>query len=123
MTAAIEDYEQKYNEENKAAMRRNRQKRESLQRDINRLTRQLEAKYDKLTELELQHTQDKLAELPEIKPLQIFTDDCTSECQGHGACTDSFGTARIYLAGHSGLFRRRTPVSGENLCQSSSFER
>lgn len=79
MTAAIEDYEQKYNEENKAAMRRNRQERESLQRDINRLTRQLEAKYDKLTELELQHTQDKLAELPAIKPLQIFTDDCTSE--------------------------------------------
>lgn len=79
MTAAIEDYEQKYNEENKAAIRRNRQARESLQRDINRLTRQLEAKYDKLTELELQHTQDKLAELPEIKPLQIFTDDCTSE--------------------------------------------
>lgn len=79
MTAAIEDYEQKYNEENKTAMRRNRQERESLQRDINRLTRQLEAKYDKLTELELQHTQDKLAELPEIKPLQIFTDDCTSE--------------------------------------------
>ena len=79
MTAAIEDYEQKYNEKNKSAMRRNRQKRESLQRDINRLTRQLEAKYDKLTELELQHTQDKLAELPDIKPLQIFTDDCTSE--------------------------------------------
>lgn len=79
MTAAIEDYEQKYNEKNKSAMRRNRQKRESLQRDINRLTRQLEAKYDKLTELELQHTQDKLAELPAIKPLQIFTDDCTSE--------------------------------------------
>lgn len=79
MTAAIEDYEQKYNEENKAAIRRNRQARESLQRDINRLTRQLEAKYDKLTELELQHTQDKLAELPAIKPLQIFTDDCTSE--------------------------------------------
>lgn len=79
MTAAIEDYEQKYNEENKAAIRRNRQARESLQRDINRLTRQLEVKYDKLTELELQHTQDKLAELPEIKPLQIFTDDCTSE--------------------------------------------
>lgn len=75
----IGHYEQKYNEENKAAMRRNRQKRESLQRDINRSTRQLEAKYDKLTELELQHTQDKLAELPEIKPLQIFTDDCTSE--------------------------------------------
>lgn len=79
MTAAIEDYEQKYNEGNKTAMRRNKQERESLQRDINRLTRQLEAKYDKLTELELQHTQDKLAELPEIKPLQIFTDDCTSE--------------------------------------------
>ena len=63
----IGHYEQKYNEENKAAMRRNRQERESLQRDINRLTRQLEAKYDKLTEL------------PAIKPLQIFTDDCTSE--------------------------------------------
>lgn len=79
MTAAIEDYEQKCNEGNKTAMRRNKQERESLQRDINRLTRQLEVKYDTLTELELQHTQDKLAELPEIKPLQIFTDDCTSE--------------------------------------------
>lgn len=79
MTAAIEDYEQKYNEGNKTAMRRNKQERESMQRDINRLTRQLEVKYDTLTELELQHTQDKLAELPEIKPLQIFTDDCTSE--------------------------------------------
>lgn len=79
MTAVIEDYEQKYNEGNKTAMRRNKQERESLQRDINRLTRQLEVKYDTLTELELQHTQDKLAELPEIKPLQIFTDDCTSE--------------------------------------------
>lgn len=79
MTAAIEDYEQKYNEGNKTAMRRNKQERESLQRDINRLNRQLEVKYDTLTELELQHTQDKLAELPEIKPLQIFTDDCTSE--------------------------------------------
>lgn len=79
MTTAIEDYEQKYNEGNKTAMRRNKQERESLQRDINRLTRQLEVKYDTLTELELQHTQDKLAELPEIKPLQIFTDDCTSE--------------------------------------------
>lgn len=79
MTAAIEDYEQKYNEGNKTAMRRNKQERESLQRDINRLTRQLEVKYDMLTELELQHTQDKLVELPEIKPLQIFTDDCTSE--------------------------------------------
>ena len=79
MTAAIEDYEQKYNEGNKTAMRRNKQERESLQRDINRLTRQLEVKYDTLTELELPHTQDKLVELPEIKPLQIFTDDCTSE--------------------------------------------
>ena len=79
MTAAIEDYEQKYNEGNKTAMRRNKQERESLQRDINRLTRQLEVKYDTLTELELQHTQDKLVELPEIKPLQIFTDDCTSD--------------------------------------------
>lgn len=79
LTAAIEDYEQKYNEGNKTAMRRNKQERESLQRDINRLTRQLEVKYDTLTELELQHTQDKLVELPEIKPLQIFTDDCTSE--------------------------------------------
>lgn len=79
MTAAIEDYEQKYNEGNKTAMRRNKQERESLQRDINRLTRQLEVKYDTLTELELQHTQDKLVELPEIKPLQIFTNDCTSE--------------------------------------------
>ena len=79
MTAAIEDYEQQYNEQHQAAMRRNRQERESLQRDINRLTKQLEVKYDKMTELELQHAQDNLADLPDIRPLQIFTDDCTSE--------------------------------------------
>ena len=79
MTEPIEDYEQDYNERMKPEIRRTRQKRESYQRDMNRLTKQLEAKYDKMTELELQHTQDLLADLPDLRPLQIFTDDCTSE--------------------------------------------
>ncbi|MBR3099860.1 MAG: DUF3987 domain-containing protein [Clostridia bacterium] len=79
MTAPIEDYEQQYNEKMKPTIRKTRQKRESLQRDINRLTKQLETKYDKMTELELQHAQDNLADVPDLRPMQIFTDDCTSE--------------------------------------------
>lgn len=67
MTAAIEDYEQQYNEQHQAAMRRNRQERESLQRDINRLTKVLESKYDKMTELELQHAQDIARQLGRIR--------------------------------------------------------
>ena len=79
MTAPIEDFEQDYNERMKPQIRKTRQERESLQRDINRLTRQLETKYDKMDERELQHAQDNLADLPDLRPLQIFTDDCTSE--------------------------------------------
>ena len=79
MTAVIEDYEQAYNEKLKPQIRKRRQERETLQRQINRLNRQLEQKYDSMTELELQHAQDNLADLPTIQPLQIFTDDCTSE--------------------------------------------
>ena len=79
MTSVIEDYEQAYNEKLKPQIRKRRQERETLQRQINRLNRQLEQKYDSMTELELQHAQDNLADLPAIQPLQIFTDDCTSE--------------------------------------------
>lgn len=79
MTAVIEDYEQAHNERLKPQIRKRRQERETLQRQINRLNRQLEQKYDSMTELELQHAQDNLADLPAIQPLQIFTDDCTSE--------------------------------------------
>ena len=79
MTAVIEDYEQAYNERLKPQIRKRRQEREALQRQINRLNRQLEQKYDSMTELELQHAQDNLADLSAIQPLQIFTDDCTSE--------------------------------------------
>lgn len=79
MTSIIEDYEQAHNEKLKPQIRKRRQERETLQRQINRLNRQLEQKYDSMTELELQHAQDNLADLPAIQPLQIFTDDCTSE--------------------------------------------
>lgn len=79
MTDVISDYEQEANERLKPLIRRNKQERESLLRDVARLTRQLEQKYDKMTELELQNTQDKLADLPTLKPVQYFTDNCTSE--------------------------------------------
>ena len=79
MTEPIEDFEQDFNEKMKPEIRKNRQKHESFQRDVNRLTKQLEIKHDDMTELELQHTQDLLADLPDLRPLQIFTDDCTSE--------------------------------------------
>ena len=53
MTAVIEDYEQAYNEKLKPQIRKRRQERETLQRQISRLNRQLEQKYDSMTELEL----------------------------------------------------------------------
>lgn len=62
MTAVIEDYEQAHNEKLKPQIRKRRQERETLQRQINRLNRQLEQKYDSMTELELQHAQDNLAD-------------------------------------------------------------
>lgn len=79
MTTAIEDYEQDYNEKHAPQLRKNRLDREAYQRQINRLTKQLDSKYDSMTELELQHTQDNLNDLPDLHPLQLFTDDCTSE--------------------------------------------
>lgn len=79
MTSVLSDYEQAYNERRKPEIRRNRQERESLQRQINRLSRQLEQKYDSMTELELQHLQDNLADLPEIRQARFVADDCTSE--------------------------------------------
>ena len=65
----------------------------------------------------------QLLNLSENEPITEMPRKILSGCQRYGAGTELIGTARIYLAGHSGLFRRRTPVSGENLCQSSSFER
>lgn len=79
MTDAIADYEQDFNEKQAPQLRKNRQDRESLQRQINRLSKQLDSSYDSMTELELQHTQDNLNELEQLHPLQLFTDDCTSE--------------------------------------------
>lgn len=79
MTTAIGDYEEQHNKELEPDIRKNKQEREALQRHIARLNKQLEQKYDQMVELELQHNQDLLADLPDIQPVQYFTDDCTSE--------------------------------------------
>lgn len=79
MTSVIEDYEQDYNEKRKPEIRHNRIEREELQRRINGLTKQFEQKPDSMAELELEHLQDNLAELPVLKPARFFADDCTSE--------------------------------------------
>ena len=63
MTDAIADYEQGFNEKQAPQLRKNRQDRESLQRQINRLSKQLDSSYGSMTELELQHTQDTTVQI------------------------------------------------------------
>ena len=69
MTSVIEDHEEAYNEKLQPLIRKRNQERESLQRQISRLSKRLETKPDDMEELELQNLQDKLADLPPIHPL------------------------------------------------------
>ncbi len=71
MTAVIEDYEQAYNEKLKPQIRKRRQERETLQRQINRLNRQLDAEIRQHDRVELQHAQ-------EISPIYRQFSPCKS---------------------------------------------
>lgn len=79
MTQVIYQYEQEFNEAREPAIRSCKQKREALQRKINGLERKLEQSGGHELEMELQDLKNQLEDLPEVKPVRFFADDCSSE--------------------------------------------
>ncbi len=79
MTKDLYDYEQDYNQSRSQDIRENRIQREALQRQIDRVQKKLERTEDREMELELRQLQAQLEDLPEVKPVRFFADDCSSE--------------------------------------------
>ena len=79
MTKYLYEYEQEFNEGRKAELRRNRQERGSLERQIAGIKKKLESKPDTSMELELQQLEAELEEMEELKQVRFFADDCSSE--------------------------------------------
>lgn len=79
MTQFLYDYEREFNEERQTEIRRNRQEREALERYISGLQEKLRHSTDDMLELELQHMETQLEEMPVVKPVRFFADDCSSE--------------------------------------------
>ena len=79
MTKYLYEYEQEYNQSRSSEIRENRLQREALEHQISGLQKKLEHKEDRETELELRHLQEQLEDIPELKPVRFFADDCSSE--------------------------------------------
>ena len=79
MTQFLCDYEREFNEGRQMEIRRNRQERESLERYISGLQEKLRHSTDQMLELELQHMEAQLEDMPVVKPVRFFADDCSSE--------------------------------------------
>ena len=79
MTGAIYEFEREYNQMLEPEIRKNRQERESLQRQIAALERKLERKGNQQMEQELQILQNQLADYPVVKQIRFTADDCSSE--------------------------------------------
>ena len=79
MTGPLYEYEQELNKARAPAIRENQQERESLERRINAKRKALEHKPDARSEAELHQLEDELAELPEVRSVRFFADDCSSE--------------------------------------------
>lgn len=79
MTQVLYQYEREFNEAREPAIRSCKQKREALQRKINGLERKLEQSGGHELEMELQDLKNQLENLPEVKPVRFFADDCSSE--------------------------------------------
>ena len=79
MVQFLYDYEREFNESRQAELRRNRQERESMERYISGLQEKLWHSTDEMLELELQHLEAQLEDMPVVKPVRFFADDCSSE--------------------------------------------
>ena len=79
MTRFLYEYEQEYNDAHSAEVRENVQKREGLERQIAGIQKRLEHHEDQELEQELCSLQDELNDMPTLKPVRFFADDCSSE--------------------------------------------
>ncbi|MBE6929802.1 MAG: DUF3987 domain-containing protein [Ruminococcaceae bacterium] len=79
MTKYLYEYEQEYNKARSSEVRENRLQRESLERQISGLQKKLERAENSDVKTELRQLQEELENLPEIKPVRFFADDCSSE--------------------------------------------
>lgn len=79
MTKPIYDFEIAYNKAREPERMENQRRREKLQRKIAGLKSRLERREDEETEQELREAEDELAALPELMPLRLYADDCSSE--------------------------------------------
>ncbi len=79
MTEFLYEYEQEYNKSRSDEIRANNLKRETLERQIAGIQRQLERKENKDLDYELQYLKSELEQTPELKPVRFFADDCSSE--------------------------------------------
>ena len=79
MTQYLYEYEKEYNQSHAPEIKANQQQRESLERQISGLQKKLERQADREMELELQNLQEQFDEIPELKPVRFFADDCSSE--------------------------------------------
>ena len=79
MTEFLYEYEQEYNKSRSDEIRANNLKRETLERQIAGIQKQLERKESKDLDYELQYLKSELEQTPELKPVRFFADDCSSE--------------------------------------------
>jgi hypothetical protein len=79
MTQVLYDYEQEFNQRREPEIRSYRQKKEELERKISGLQKKLEQSNHAELELELKDLENQLEDLPEVKPVRFFADDCSSE--------------------------------------------
>lgn len=79
MTGPLYDYERDFNNSRSGEITQNRQQRENLERQISGIKKKLELKNNRDLELQLQQLEGELSDMPEIKPVRFFADDCSSE--------------------------------------------
>lgn len=79
MTSVISRYKREFNEDHAQELRDNRSARKNLEKKIKRLEHRLEKKDDFEMEAELWEAEMQLEELPEMKAMRFYADDCTPE--------------------------------------------
>lgn len=79
MTKCLYEYEQEFNVQREPEIRKSRQEREAMERQIDSVKDKLRRCEDSELEMELHQLEDDLAALPVVKPVRFFADDCSSE--------------------------------------------
>lgn len=85
----IRRYEKQVNEQMAPTLRENQAKRKDLQRQITRLEKRLERTADPELELELKDCEYQLEDLPELKSVRYYADDCTPEALTSLLCANN----------------------------------